>query len=268
MDDIKTEDVAIETPEITNTTPTVEDQARAKGWRPKEEFEGNEGQWRTATQFIEHGELLDHIHQQNRKIKKLTESTENLLGTMSTIKQDSYNKAMSDLRLQMRQAVEQGDITQVESIQEQQFKLVNSTKTEETKIDPEIDKEAKLFVQNNPWFHSQPVNGATAQELAMSTFAMAKEKELMNSGLDYSTVLQLVKEEVVKSYPSYFSNTNKTKPASVSSSGTMTKKDKTYSFSDLPDEHKDMVKQLQHSMGVKFNLNKYIEDLKNIGVIN
>jgi len=44
--------------------------AREQGWKPKEEFEGDEGKWRPAKEFVERGELFGKIDTLGKELKE------------------------------------------------------------------------------------------------------------------------------------------------------------------------------------------------------
>ena len=46
-----------------------EEQAREQGWRPKEEFDGDESKWRPAKEFVERGELFGKIDSLGKELK-------------------------------------------------------------------------------------------------------------------------------------------------------------------------------------------------------
>jgi hypothetical protein len=103
----------------------------------------------------------------------------------------------------------------------------------------------------------------------MSDYAIDREAELLTQGYDYDIILKMVKEEVQKGYPSYFVNKNQNTPPAVSPSpGTVTSTRKKHSFNDLPEEHKMIVRQYKNLMGDKFDMDRYINILKENGTLN
>ena len=54
--------------------PEHEVAAREKGWRPKDEWEGDPDDWRPAKQFLEWGEMRSTIKNQNTQIKGMKKS--------------------------------------------------------------------------------------------------------------------------------------------------------------------------------------------------
>src|SRR5512138_1524244 len=50
--------------------------AREKGWRPKEEYEGDHEAWVDAEEFIKRQPLFDKIKSQSKKLKELEKTIE------------------------------------------------------------------------------------------------------------------------------------------------------------------------------------------------
>ena len=57
---------------------STEEQARAMGWRPKEEFEGEPDDWVKAEVFLSRTELFKRIHKLNQTNRWLRKQVDNL----------------------------------------------------------------------------------------------------------------------------------------------------------------------------------------------
>ena len=232
--EVVTEVVTEVTEPVVDTAPTLsEDEAIAikSGWVPKEEFKGDLENWKTAKQFNEYGQLLDQTYQQKRKIQKLTETTEQLVSSIKDIQEQSYQKALNELKAKTRSAIEVGDVEEVERLQDEQLKIKQTITPAVTpnNIPDHIIEAVKTFQDENKWFQ-----GKTAKEIAMTQFATAREKELLTTGMDYGKILTTIKEEVRKDFSSYFTNQNQTLPSAVSAPTRPVAKSTKLSFSDLP----------------------------------
>src|SRR5438132_1680053 len=51
----------------------LEERAIEQGWRPKDEWDGDESEFRSAREFIDRGELLRKISSQGDELRKLKE---------------------------------------------------------------------------------------------------------------------------------------------------------------------------------------------------
>ena len=64
---------------------SAEDKARAQGWRPQEEYNGNPDNWKTAEQFIEDGNKIAPI--QKERNDRLTSEIMNMKNDFQAFKE-------------------------------------------------------------------------------------------------------------------------------------------------------------------------------------
>ena len=107
---------------------TIEVQARAMGWVPKEEFKGDTDKWKSAEDFVKDGyEILPILRERTKKLStKFDEVTQKLASTESTLQkltehhkkvdQRAYDRAVAELKEQQRKAVENSDMAAYEAI--------------------------------------------------------------------------------------------------------------------------------------------------------
>lgn len=183
--------------------PEVETQARGMGWRPKDEFKGEEGKWVDASTFVERGEhVLPIIKETNKRLRtdlqttheKLGRVEQALLDSQETIKalekyhqedvKQKVEKARKDLKAQLVAAKKSGDVeTEVELTEE--LANLNAADTAATTRDSgngedkttvttrkqEVDytqnPEFIEWKEDNPWF-SDPVKAAIAGQVTIA----------------------------------------------------------------------------------------------------
>ena len=99
------------TPEVVDTPEysEIEQQAREQGWRPKEEWEGDETKWRDAKEFVERGELYSKIDTMGRDLKDTKKALKMLQEHHSKLKEVEYNKAVQELKAAQKKNLETGD---------------------------------------------------------------------------------------------------------------------------------------------------------------
>jgi hypothetical protein len=270
-EDLKIEEVVEQPLEISSTDVTapetpkisaVEEEAIKQGWKPKDQFEGDHSEWRSAKEFIERGELLSHIHNQNKKTKQLEEALEKLADVNKRVETETRRRTIDELRAKQREAAMSGDVETVEKTTE---KLVELNKpVEDNKSQSTVPEEAKVFMDKHKvWF-----NDETEDNSSMKAYAIAREDILAKKRPDLSVMdrLRLVESDVMKRFPEKFENPNKDTPSPVSGNTPTPPKSKKLSFNDLPDYHKNVVRFAQRS-DPKFSVDGYIEQLKLIGEI-
>lgn len=150
---------------------TVESSARTLGWRPKEEFTGDEKNWYPADEFMRRGDLLAEISKRGQENKQLRESVEMLARKFEQQEELAYAEAMAKLRQERELAIDVGDRTRVYDIEN---KISNIPKPMEHTPTDTIQPEVQAFVQkNSAWF-----NDLTPQNTGYKAEAIAFDKQL------------------------------------------------------------------------------------------
>lgn len=145
-------DQDVQTPE---PSPT-EAAARAAGWRPKEEFSGDEHVWVDAGEFLRRGELFTKISAQARELKELRAATQELVAHNARIREQAFKQAEQALREQRAEAIETGDKAAYLEAEAQEAALRETWKEEQAKAKTEKAAPGsdifQSFVALNPWY--------------------------------------------------------------------------------------------------------------------
>jgi hypothetical protein len=160
--------------EQTIQTNPHEDQAKSLGWRPKEEFEGNPEDWRSAKDFIERGEMIGRIRSQSQKIQNIEQALKHVTTQNANVYANGYKQAIADLKVQRRQALEDGNVVLADDISER----IDATRAEAVKavagavapvrqLDSGPDPEHHMWVQSNPWYDNIPTMRRFADSAAI-----------------------------------------------------------------------------------------------------
>ena len=111
-----------EGPQLNETEQTAFDQ----GWRPEEEFEGKEGNWKTAKEYIKDGEFISKITELNRKIDAQKNEFDERLDNTNKLNEARRKSEIADLKKTQREAVNNADEdayddaqTKIEKLEEQ-----------------------------------------------------------------------------------------------------------------------------------------------------
>lgn len=208
---------------------TVEDYARARGWRPKEEWSG-EGEWRDAKTFLDYG--LDSRKDISRELKDLRETTSRMADTQARLMQETVERTRTEERQRWenihRQAVDEGD----HAAAQQAVQNIAQLAAQPTH-DPAQD-----FASQNPWFNTDPI----ARQLAIATAETVKH-------LPPAEQFRRAQEEVFKRFPEHAPKGEAKEPAKAidvatpAATATQVKKGKT--FHDLPKEAQQAARALQ-----------------------
>jgi len=182
------------------TVNPYEAKALEKGWKPKDQFEGDPAEWRDAREFLDRGELLDTIHGANRKVKQLENALKHFAELHKTVSITAYNKALKDLKARQAVAVENADRDEFEAvsreIDETQIQL-NKEVENVSKVTSEIDSAEdietvfKSFVSKNAWYETNP----EAKEYADEQGQLFKAK---NPNTSFQDMLNYVETKTKK----------------------------------------------------------------------
>jgi hypothetical protein len=146
-----------------------EEQALSGGWRPKDEWDGDPEDWVTAREFNFRGDLMKRITALGRKVGDL-EQTNNrqaqMIAASDGVTQKLIDNAIAqtrrDLRAQRRAAMEDGDISTVEQVEERMDELnqaarqaaqpvpVAGNQVQQAPVSP-IHVAWEQFVRTTPW---------------------------------------------------------------------------------------------------------------------
>lgn len=240
--------------------------AMEQGWKPKEQFQGDQSEWRSAKEFLERGELFDHIRTLKKQNENLNQKVEVLVKGYKSVEEKTRERTLQELDQLQQRAVEEGDTEAVKRLTNQ---IVDIKKQPESTIEPQQNNETPQtppevleFQQRNPWISS---------DSRMRNVAIAEEMRIRSEkpNLDIKEVLSEVERSVKELFPSKFSNNLQNKPSTVvaPSQEAPTKQDgKKLGWNDLGKELRDIY-TLMKDAGVYKNLDDFIEEHKKLGVL-
>lgn len=198
----------------------VEQEARASGWVPKEDFHGDESKWVDAGEFVRRAPLFGKIDAQGQQIKELRRGLDALKQHHSQVRETEYKRALEELKAAKKQAYIDGEVDDIVDIDEKLdavkqaqaiFKQEQIAEASQAAANPEvIHPEFAAWTKRNTWYNdSKP----------MRAFADALGIELRNKGLSPSDVLRQVETQIKEEFPNKFRNPNRDKPGSVEGGG-------------------------------------------------
>ena len=185
------------------TPSPVESKAAEQGWKPKEEWVaegGDPDEWRSAREFVDRGELLKQIHNQNRKFKQMEQGFDALKQHHGVVYEKAYKDAVAALKAQRRAAMIDGDLDAVDVIEEQIEQTKEEYQSEQAKIKQQPvgpDPQFVTWVEKNTWYESNENLREFADVLGI---AYARK----NPGIPPAQVLAHVEKEVRSKFPEEF----------------------------------------------------------------
>lgn len=184
--------------------------ALEQGWKPKEQFTGNEDEFIDAPEFVRRGELFGKIEHQSRELKAVKSALDALKQHNSKIEQSAYDKALKALQTQRREAFNEGETAKAFELEEQ----IEEVKTEKERIAreahiPAVQEINPIFtrwVDQNPWY---------TKDVAMQAVADRLGTEMARRGVPQDEVLKRVEEQVREAFPHKFTNPKRERPSAV-----------------------------------------------------
>lgn len=225
---------------LSDAAPSVEDAAREMGWRPKEEFKGDEAKWVDAETFVKRGEeILPILRAQSKKDREALEAARSEITEMkktfkefrqyhSQTERRAYEKAIRDLEARQAEAVEAGDLKAVREITKEMTDLSRDVQTDDNGDPYQSDDHKQNLAQwklANAWFGTDEAMTGAAQAIA---------NKLEAQGIQGKAQLDEVAKRIRSEFPHKFENERRRGPAAVEGASPPRKGGKTRS--DLPAE--------------------------------
>ena len=239
------------------TLSPIEEKAISMGWRPKDQFEGNEEEFIDAKEFVRRQPLFDRIENQNKQLKNVTKALEALKVHYTRVEEAAVQKAINQLKAQRKSALADGDGDSFELIDDEIKKAEHQlTQIEQVKNQPIVKEtivhpEWQAFQSRNPWYITTGYMRKYADEIGL---------ELESKGIAPVEVLKQVEQAVRKEFPNKFVNPNKQNAPDVEQSRGGGKPTGKESDSFMNEQERKVMNDLVRS-GV-LTKEKYIADLK------
>lgn len=158
-------DAAVEDGQQAKDTRDYETEARELGWRPQEEFNGEEGRWKDAKTFVEDGErVLPIVRSQLKRTReelaaKDAEHAEAIKrmqqATAAVIKRQKaqYEDEMATIKAQQREAAASGDVEEFSRLETRREALEKSAPTDDFDEKPENPQDVQAeWISRNSWY--------------------------------------------------------------------------------------------------------------------
>ena len=254
------EGTTVEGTESNTQVDPIEQRAIEMGWRPKEEFDGDEVDFIDAKEFVRRKPLFDKIEHQNKELKEVKKVLKSLQDHHVKVKETEFQRAVDYLKSQKKLAYEEGDTDKIIEIDDQIAEMRSQKQTQAAAVT--VSDEAKQihpdfakWVNNNSWY---------AQDKSLRKFADALGVTYAedNPELSPTEVLKYVTNQVKRAYPDKFTNPNKTKPAAVDGGNSSTKVSPSNGSFQLTEDETRVMNQFVRA-GI-LTKEQYIADVKSM----
>lgn len=258
--EVKVKEVSTENTESKETELSdVEKRALEMGWRPREEFDGEDSDFIDAKEFVSRRPLFDKIERQSHEIKEVRKALKALTEHHQKVKEAEFKNAIEFLKSEKKKALEDGDADRLieidDKIAEAKAKEIVANKEQATQAQTPHPNFVQ-WVQDNPWYVSD-------NELRMVADQIGTSYAASNPEVAPDEVLQYVKRRVKKLYPEKFTNPNRERPSAVEGSSTAPTRDsKSRDTFELTEDEKRVMNTFVRA-GI-LTKEQYIADLKKI----
>jgi hypothetical protein len=189
----------------------VQEEALNQGWVPKEDYEGDPEKFVDAAEFLRRGELFRKIESQSKEMKELRKALNGLAQHNAKIREVEYKRALEDLKVQKKTALNEGDADKVVDIDEridyvkEQQKIQAQQQVQDVVQSVEIHPELQSWINKNSWYESNTDMRKFADKYGA---ALAGE-------MSPTEVLKEVEKAVKERFKDKFRNPNRDKPGAV-----------------------------------------------------
>ena len=200
---------------------SIEEQAKATGWKPEGE--------KTAGEWMRTESLYKGLEARGKEIKELKQTLNEVKQHLTKQEQLGYQKALKDLEAQRIAAIESGDVSSVESL-DKDIKVATDSLKPESNIHPV----AQEFLNKYQDLMQDPSYKATK----MRDFISKRDEELTKYNLTPEKHMSVIEQDLKSEFSDYFkSEAPKQAKHVVESDATpVTAKKAKYKYSDLSPE--------------------------------
>lgn len=233
---------------------TIEAEALAMGWKPKDGFKGPDDKFVDAAEYVRRGkEIMPFLKKElalsTGKIAKLEKTLERFAEHHSKTEQRMYAKALQEVQDRIDQAAHAGDVQGVRDATDELVGLTKEASGTAPKANDDTDEIFEEWKAENAWY---------GKDTAMTAAANAIGNELFESGMTGKAQAAEVTKRIKAEFPHKFENPNRRQAAAVEGGGSAARKTGK-SYSDLPADARaacdDFVKRVPG-----FTREKYLKD--------
>lgn len=189
--------------------------AMARGWKPKEEWDGDESDWKPAKVFNEIGELKERLVGAEKETKKANKVIQLMKDHHLNVRQSAFKEAVESLKAERAKALEDQDFAKAEKIRDEIDEVKDKFKTHDTlpkQVEEKLQQEAPepdpafyAFVERNPWY--KPDGGNEMSKKADALGWALREADIQKNGqptLSFTEIVKQVEKDIRKLFPEKF----------------------------------------------------------------
>lgn len=232
----------------------IEQRASDQGWVPEDQWEGDPSAWRPAKEFLDRGELFKKIDDQNRTIKEMRRTLDDLAKHHSQVAAVEYKRALESLKAQKKEALLEQDADKVVDIDERMEAVREAQRNiQQVRVPqpaPELNPIFVSWKERNPWYDNNQAMRERADAIGNTLH-----------GVSPTEILNEVERRIKKEFPQRFENPARQRATAVE--GSTNKGNKKEDSFQLTDEQRRVANRLIKSIP-NYTMEKYVEELKKV----
>ena len=221
-------------------------EAKRQGWVPQEEYNGPEDKWVDADTFVKKGKEINALLRKDndflkREVAEMKTTMMEFKKFHADTEKRAYERAMTDLREQKKEAISTGDGDKVLQIDDAIDELKANKPEPVARPTNQPDPVFVQWNEDNKWF-------GTDTELTEEANLIGEVIKRKQPTLIGEAFLDEVTKRVKKAYPEKFTNSNRGRPSPVE--GTTAPKASAKGgkgYNDLPPEAKAACQKFEKS---------------------
>ena len=250
-------------PEVEIPTYTAEEEHAMKyGWKPKDQYEGPEGNWRSAREFNERADFIGQLKTQNKEINTLKQSLNQVIKTERKRADRFIQEEIERLSKEKEDAYANEDFKRVVQLDDEIAERKQEAKNTNNLTELNINDRAGNVEANNAWMNANSTWYRIDEDLTVE--ADDHYLRYMNSYPDKTVTDALA--YVDRKMKTKLSKSNNTDIPDTQMSDTSTpqrKKTGKFTVNDLSAQQKQIMRGYVES-GI-LSEQDYIDELVNLG---
>lgn len=239
--------------------------AMSKGWKPRDQFDGDVSEWRSAKEFNDRGDLLDKIHELSRKNRKNDELIGNMYNQFTSLAARVAAEKEANLKKELAEAISTGNTPyanqKAQELLNHKDEIVKSTVTVNPSQQAAAEAGRAFIVKNVDWW---------GKDQELTDYAKFLDQKLANenqyvSHEDRLNVVETAIRDMIAKKSGTKTMDTPAKPASHVQPSEDAKPfkqpsdSKELTFANLTEDEKDFYKAFEKSAGTKFNAKSYLK---------
>jgi hypothetical protein len=178
----------------------IEQRALEQGWKPKDKWQGDPDQHRSAREYLDRGELLGKIKSQSTQLDEIKRALVGMGEHNKRVYQAGYESALKELKQQKLAALEDNDTKRVLEIDDQidaTKDAIRQIRSTPPAVAPGPSEVTKQWMADNEWYVKDTAMRHVANGIA-SDFGRA------NPGATEQQLYDFLDKEIRKELPEKF----------------------------------------------------------------